>query len=103
MQADRFNTLRRHPWLAATIVALAGLLMYGSSASPTVTYGGDCGELIAASYRLGIAHPTGYPLYCLVGRLFASLLPLGEVAARYNVLSALLASAAAAVVAACVF
>ncbi|HEX8238047.1 MAG TPA: DUF2723 domain-containing protein [Abditibacteriaceae bacterium] len=72
------------------MVSLCALLLYLSGVSSTVTYGGDCGELIAASYRLGIAHPTGYALYCLLGRCFASLLPLGEVGWRYNVLSALL-------------
>lgn len=70
-------------------VAIAVFSLYVSGVASTLTYGGDCGELIAASYRLGIAHPTGYPLYCLLGRLFSSLLPLGEVAWRYNVLSAL--------------
>jgi hypothetical protein len=44
------------------IAALCAFLLYLSGVSSTVTYGGDCGELIAASYRLGIAHPTGYAL-----------------------------------------
>ena len=70
--------------------------------SPTLTYGGDCGELIAASYVLGNAHPTGYPLYLLLGKLF-SFLPVGEIAFRYNLFSALCAACAAAVLAAAVF
>src|SRR4028119_1978851 len=78
----------RHAAVGA-VAALCALLLYMSGVSSTVTYGGDCGELIAASYRLGIAHPTGYALYCLLGRCFASLLPVGEVGWRYNVLSAL--------------
>src|SRR5258708_1618741 len=49
----------------------------------------DSGEMIAASYNLGIAHPPAYPLLCLVGHLF-SRLPLGEEAFRFNLLSALL-------------
>lgn len=75
-------------------MAALAFVVYAFCAAPTVTYGGDCGELIAASYRLGIAHPTGYPLYLLLGRTFASLVPFGEVAWRYNVLSALLGAAA---------
>jgi 4-amino-4-deoxy-L-arabinose transferase-like glycosyltransferase len=60
---------------------------------------GDCGELIAASYRGGVAHPSGYPLYCVLGRAFA-FLPLGEVAWRYNLFSALCGAATVGVVAA---
>lgn len=81
-------------------IGLGALVLYASALSPTVTYLGDCGELIAASYRSGIAHPTGYPLYCLLGRLFASLLPLGEVGWRYNLLSAVLGALTVALVAA---
>jgi tetratricopeptide (TPR) repeat protein len=49
----------------------------------------DSGEMIAASYRLGIPHPPGYPLFCLLGRLF-SFVPVGTVAFRFNLLSSLL-------------
>jgi hypothetical protein len=85
------------------IAALCAVLLYLSSVSSTVTYRGDCGELIAASYRLGIAHPTGYALYCLLGRCFASLLPLGEVGWRYNVLSALLGALSVGLVTATIY
>ena len=69
--------------------------------SPTVTRGGDCGELIAASYTLGIAHPSGYPVWCLLGRIFA-LLPLGEIAWRYNLFSSVCGMAAVGTIAMCV-
>lgn len=84
------------------MAGLSAFALYASGLSPTVTYMGDCGELIAASYRLGIAHPTGYPFYCLLGRLFASLIPFGEIGWRYNLLSALLAALTVALVAAIV-
>ncbi len=45
---------------------------------------------------MGIAHPSGYPLYILVGKLF-SLLPLGSVAWRVNLSSAVCAALAACV------
>src|ERR1041384_4667174 len=57
----------------------------------------DSGEMVAASYNLGQPHPPGYPLFCLLGRIFA-FLPVGTVAFRYNLLSALLAMAALALV-----
>lgn len=47
----------------------------------------DGGELITASVTMGLAHPPGYPTYVLLGKLFG-LLPLGTMAFRYNLLSA---------------
>ena len=38
--------------------------------------------------RLGIVHPTGYPLYLLLAKAF-TLLPLGEVALEVNLITAL--------------
>ncbi len=69
--------------------------------SPTVTRGGDCGELIAASYNLGITHPSGYPVWCLLGRIFA-LIPLGEIGWRYNLFSSVCGMAAVGTIALCV-
>jgi hypothetical protein len=45
---------------------------------------------------LGIAHPTGYPLYMLLGKLF-TMLPVGNVAYRVNLLSAIFGAASVAV------
>ncbi len=42
----------------------------------------------------GIAHPTGYPLYTIVGGLWSRLLPLGEWAGRVNLFSAFCATVA---------
>jgi hypothetical protein len=49
--------------------------------------GADGGDLIAAAATGGIAHPTGYPFYLLLARLFLYL-PLGSLAFRTNLLSA---------------
>ena len=69
--------------------------------SPTVTRGGDCGELTAASYTLGIGHPSGYPVWCLLGRIFA-LIPLGEIGWRYNLFSSVCGMTAVGTIALCV-
>lgn len=88
-------------WLTPPIITgLLALLLYVSCLAPTVTYDGDCGELISASWRLGIAHPTGYALYCLAGKSFAMLLPFGEVGWRYNLFSALCGALAVGLLAA---
>jgi tetratricopeptide (TPR) repeat protein len=53
----------------------------------------DSGEYIATSYILGVPHPPGTPLYVLIGRIF-SLLPLGAIAVRVNLLSSVSAAVA---------
>lgn len=68
---------------------LAALLVYALTLEPYVSYW-DCGEFIAASYKLQVVHPPGAPLFQMLGRLF-SLLAFGDetrVAFWVNMLSA---------------
>jgi tetratricopeptide (TPR) repeat protein len=58
--------------------------VYLLTVCPTV-YLGDSGELIAAAFSLGIPHNPGYPLYCLLGKLFC-LIPVGNIAFRMNLM-----------------
>ena len=51
-------------------------------------------ELITASVTQGIPHPPGYPVYLLLGKVISSI-PIGSVAYRFNLLSALSLAAAA--------
>ncbi|MCX6582612.1 MAG: DUF2723 domain-containing protein [Candidatus Aminicenantes bacterium] len=67
------------------------LAVYISTLAPSV-YFGHSGELTAAAYNLGIAHPPGYPLYLLLGKLFMLLVPFGDMAMRMNLLSAVFAA-----------
>ena len=53
-------------------------------------YMDDSPEFVTAANTLGIAHPPGYPLFMMIGRLFA-LLPL-PACFRINLLSALFAA-----------
>jgi len=62
--------------------------LYLSTLAPTLLFA-DGGEFQFVPYVLGIAHPTGYPLYLILGWLWSHLLPLGDVAYRMNLLSAL--------------
>ena len=66
------------------------------SLSPTVSVG-DSGELISASYNLGIPHPPGYPLYILIGKAFTFIF-LGNIALRVNLLSAFFAALTAVMI-----
>ena len=56
--------------------------------------GGDSGELIAAAKVMGIAHPPGYPLFTILGKVF-TWLPVGNVAWRVNLMSAVFDAGAA--------
>lgn len=69
------------------LVGVAVLAVYAVGACRTI-YVGDSGELVAAAATLGIAHPSGYPLYVLLGHLWIALVPLGSVALRMSLFSA---------------
>lgn len=79
----------------ARLIAAALLALYTMGAAPTI-YVGDSGELVAAVHTLGIPHPSGYPLYVLLGKLWTVLLPIGSVAYRMSLFSAACAAAAVA-------
>ncbi|HUP55272.1 MAG TPA: DUF2723 domain-containing protein, partial [Methylomirabilota bacterium] len=70
--------------------------MYVRTLLPGVAFG-DWGEMQTVPHLLGVAHPTGYPTYVVLGWL-AQLVPLGSVAFRANLLSAVLVSGALATV-----
>ena len=70
---------RRKLALALAGVFLVLFLVYVATLMPTVV-DQDSGELVAASHVLGIPHPTGYPLWALLGRAF-DLLPVGKTSA----------------------
>lgn len=76
-------------YLLGPLVFLAAFEFALLGVNPTF-YTDDCAEFITVSTTLGVAHPPGYPLFMLVGRLM-SLLPL-PVFFSVNLLSALLAS-----------
>lgn len=61
--------------LAGTVSFLVLLPVYLFTMAPTVLHI-DCGELAAVQYTLGISHPTGYPLFTVLGYLFLQI-PLG--------------------------
>lgn len=86
----------KQQYLGASVAFFLSLLLYLFTVAPTVSFW-DCGEFIATSYTLGIPHPPGAPVYTLLGRIF-SLLPIGDVAYRVNLLSVFSSAAAVALV-----
>src|SRR5512142_2000566 len=66
---------------------LCPFAIYLLTLAPTV-YTFDSAEFATGAYVLGIIHPTGYPLYLVLAKLF-TFIPVGDVAYRVNLLSAL--------------
>ena len=71
--------------LAVSGIILFNLIIYLLTLSPSIQFI-DSGELAVVCKTLGIAHPTGYPLYTLWGRLCA-LLPFKDIIFRANLVS----------------
>jgi len=65
------------------------LLLYSMTTTRTITSYADSAELITAASNLDAAHPPGYPLYILLGKLFTLILS-GPIAYRVNLLSCFL-------------
>ena len=84
--------MRRYLWALA--VAGVVLAIYVLTLAPSVTFW-DAGEFIAAARTLGIPHPPGTPLFVLMAHVWGMLVPVGEFAARTNLLSAIFSAAGA--------
>src|SRR5215211_2971086 len=99
MTGPRTNLLetKKARLACAAIVFLIALALYSLTLAPTVTLV-DSGELIVAAREPGVAHPPGFPLYILLAHI-ASIVPIGNVAARVNFASAIFAAIAAGVLA----
>ncbi len=73
------------------------LALYTRTLAPGTLMGlGDPGDLQAAVAGLGVPHPTGYPLFVLLGWAWVHLWPLGSMAYRLNLLVAILGALAVA-------
>ena len=88
------RTLSPLDYFAGAFVFAVSLAVYVKTLAPTV-YGEDSGELVAAADTLGIPHPTGYPLWCILAKVFMIVVYTGDSAWRANLFSALCGSAAA--------
>src|SRR4051794_845275 len=96
--ANGSGRVRRPPVpdsLVAASVGIVALVVYCRTLYPAITWG-DSPELTAAAYQAGVPHPTGYPLYMLLSHSLLRLFPLGSVAYRMNLLSAICAAGAVA-------
>jgi hypothetical protein len=87
-------------YLAGGVLTSSLAALYLFSMAPGLTwanYGADGGDLITAAATNGVAHPTGYPLYLLLARIFQSL-PIGTLAYRTSLMSAVAAVLSAIII-----
>ncbi|MEE8640571.1 MAG: DUF2723 domain-containing protein, partial [bacterium] len=83
MAASRnFSLVSALPWA----FLLGGFALYGLGAARGLSIL-DSGEFLGVAATLGVAHPTGYPLYALLGQL-ATFFPWGDGAFLINLVSA---------------
>ena len=83
-----FELASRETWADGLTCLLSLSIYVGTTALDVLP--ADSGEFQIVAPLLGVAHPPGYPLYTLLGRLFTLLVPFGPAAYRLNLLSALL-------------
>lgn len=85
--------------MTALGVFAAAFLAYAACLYPSFAPR-DAADMARAALTAGVAHPPGYPLYALLGRLWTALLPFGGGHYRLNLMSAFFAALACALLAA---
>ena len=76
--------------IAPIFLVISLFVVYLFSLAPDLTWahaGSDGGDLMTAAATGGVAHPTGYPTFLWLARLF-QFLPVGTIAYRTNLMSA---------------
>lgn len=64
---NRFNKINN---ITGWLVFVIALIVYTLTMEATASFW-DCGEFIAATYKLQVVHPPGAPIFLMVGRIFA--------------------------------
>ncbi len=85
-----FPLARNKLLLSISLITVVVLFVYLKTMPPGLTwehYGYDAGDLISCVYTWGIPHPSGTPLYVLLGQFFRYLPFFGTPAAKFNFMS----------------
>lgn len=75
-------------------IFLFASVFYISGLNPTIAWR-DASEFVTVAHSLGISHPAGSPAYSLLAKL-TTFIPLGNIALRINLFSALMGALAVA-------
>ncbi|MCX6140972.1 MAG: DUF2723 domain-containing protein [Candidatus Kapabacteria bacterium] len=81
--------------IQAAVFGLLVFVTYYITCAPGLMYT-DSGELASACVTLGVAHPTGYPLFTVLGHVW-TMMAWGSPIAALNVLAALWVASAVAI------
>ena len=85
-----------HPYILGAAAFLISFGVYLRTLLPSVGYSGDTAKFQFIGTIPGIPHPPGYPLYVILTVLFGKI-PIGNLAYRINLMSALFAALAVAI------
>ncbi len=89
--STKLKTLLSKDMIYPFIIFIMTFTIYLPNISSSV-FGGDSGDFLSAIVSKGVPHPSGYPLYTLIG-IFFNYLPVGHTSAwRIGLSSALFAS-----------
>ncbi len=81
------------PLAPGVLLLFLTFVLYVRTLAPDVV-DADGGEFQFAAWNFSLVHPTGYPLYLILGGLFQHILPVGNPAYRLNLFTALTAALA---------
>jgi hypothetical protein len=89
-----YEAFKKTDALIAALVWLSAFALYIRTLAPSLLWG-DSAEFQTLSYTLGMTHPSGYMTHILIGKLF-TLIPIGNIAWRVNLMSAFFGALAVA-------
>lgn len=92
-QNCQFYSYRLRDFIIGLGVFIIVFVNYIMTLTPSVA-AGDHGELATTTYSFGAPHPSGYPLFAVLGKFF-TYFPFGNVAYRVNLMSAFSGAATA--------
>lgn len=91
------SRIRLAGWAVDAAVFVGAMILFVLTLAPGIQPA-DAGEFQLVLAEWGVAHPPGYALYSFTGGLLTHLLPLGDIADRANLFSALAGALVLAVV-----
>jgi transmembrane protein TMEM260 (protein O-mannosyltransferase) len=94
--AERVRRVAGGDRAVAVALGAGSLAVYVRSLLPGIGYSGDTAKWQFLGEVGGTPHPTGYPLYLILNRAWVHAVPVGELAWRVNLLSAVLGAATVA-------
>jgi tetratricopeptide (TPR) repeat protein len=97
VQAAAGRVYGQWDWLAAAITFVVSLAGYFLTLAPSVTFERSA-EWITAAHTLGVPQAPGFPLWTMLAWLWSLAVPVGNVAWRLNLFSAVCGAAACGLV-----